>query len=72
MEVRGFAFGGSVISGFQVRGSGFSRLGDLCSAIRGSGFQVRGVAVRGFEFGVPGSGFVVWGFGVWGFAVRGL
>ena len=42
LEVRGFVFGRSEFSGFQVKGSGFSWLGVL-------GFRV---GVRGFAFEV--------------------
>ena len=60
LEVRGFVFRGSEFLRFQVRGSGFSRLGVSGLAIRGLGFQVRSFEVRGFE---------IWCFG---FGVRGL
>ena len=40
--------------------------------VRGFEFGVPGSGFVVWGFGVPGSGFVVWGFGVWGFAVRGL
>ena len=67
-EVRGFGYGVFVygVSGSSFRDLGFLQVHGFEYRVLGTGFLIRGLAIRGFGYGVtgfPGMGFRVQGFG---------